>query len=162
MLCFSIPLFHLPPLLCLFSSVPRACLVSSLPLCGLFLSNHSFTYSLLSLSLLPLCLSVSLIPLPIWVFFSPASASFSAFVPLFHCLFLPQLECDNFITVIQKVNDTMIICGTNAGSPRCWMLVSLSSDTFLEMPFYSIFLCSHFKRATFYWLLLKPLLLKSE
>ncbi|XP_034097279.1 semaphorin-7A [Gymnodraco acuticeps] len=35
-----------------------------------------------------------------------------------------ELECDNFITVIQKVNDTMIICGTNAGSPRCWMLVN--------------------------------------
>uniref|UniRef100_A0A8C2XA69 Si:ch211-113g11.6 n=1 Tax=Cyclopterus lumpus TaxID=8103 RepID=A0A8C2XA69_CYCLU len=34
------------------------------------------------------------------------------------------LECDNFITVIQKVNDTIIVCGTNAGSPRCWMLVN--------------------------------------
>ncbi|CAB1419699.1 unnamed protein product [Pleuronectes platessa] len=34
------------------------------------------------------------------------------------------LECDNFITVIQKVNDTFIACGTNAGSPRCWMLVN--------------------------------------
>uniref|UniRef100_A0A8C6WF14 Si:ch211-113g11.6 n=1 Tax=Neogobius melanostomus TaxID=47308 RepID=A0A8C6WF14_9GOBI len=33
-----------------------------------------------------------------------------------------ELECDNFITVIQKVNDTFIVCGTNAGSPRCWML----------------------------------------
>uniref|UniRef100_A0A665TPR3 Si:ch211-113g11.6 n=1 Tax=Echeneis naucrates TaxID=173247 RepID=A0A665TPR3_ECHNA len=29
-----------------------------------------------------------------------------------------ELECDNFITVIQKVNDTFIVCGTNAGSPR--------------------------------------------
>lgn len=35
-----------------------------------------------------------------------------------------ELECDNFITIIQKVNDTMIVCGTNAGSPRCWMLVN--------------------------------------
>ncbi|XP_034409114.1 semaphorin-7A [Cyclopterus lumpus] len=35
-----------------------------------------------------------------------------------------ELECDNFITVIQKVNDTIIVCGTNAGSPRCWMLVN--------------------------------------
>uniref|UniRef100_A0A3Q1BMB7 Sema domain-containing protein n=1 Tax=Amphiprion ocellaris TaxID=80972 RepID=A0A3Q1BMB7_AMPOC len=35
-----------------------------------------------------------------------------------------ELECDNFITVIQKVNDTFIVCGTNAGSPRCWMLVN--------------------------------------
>ncbi|XP_030604883.1 semaphorin-7A [Archocentrus centrarchus] len=35
-----------------------------------------------------------------------------------------ELECDNFITVIQKVNDTFIVCGTNAGNPRCWMLVN--------------------------------------
>ncbi|XP_040020923.2 semaphorin-7A [Gasterosteus aculeatus] len=35
-----------------------------------------------------------------------------------------ELECDNFITVIQKVNDTLLVCGTNAGSPRCWMLVN--------------------------------------
>uniref|UniRef100_A0A672GRH0 Si:ch211-113g11.6 n=1 Tax=Salarias fasciatus TaxID=181472 RepID=A0A672GRH0_SALFA len=34
------------------------------------------------------------------------------------------LECDNFITVIQKLNDTFMVCGTNAGSPRCWMLVN--------------------------------------
>ncbi|XP_028327630.1 semaphorin-7A [Gouania willdenowi] len=39
-----------------------------------------------------------------------------------------ELECDNFITVIQKVNNTFIVCGTNAGSPRCWMLVN---DTML-------------------------------
>ncbi|KAM9309301.1 semaphorin-7A [Pholidichthys leucotaenia] len=35
-----------------------------------------------------------------------------------------ELECDNFITVIQKVNDTFIVCGTNAGKPRCSMLVN--------------------------------------
>nr|XP_057908764.1 semaphorin-7A isoform X1 [Doryrhamphus excisus] len=35
-----------------------------------------------------------------------------------------ELECDNFITVLEKVNDTFIVCGTNAGSPRCWMLVN--------------------------------------
>uniref|UniRef100_A0A3B3ZKV3 Sema domain-containing protein n=1 Tax=Periophthalmus magnuspinnatus TaxID=409849 RepID=A0A3B3ZKV3_9GOBI len=35
-----------------------------------------------------------------------------------------EMECDNFITVMQKVNDTFIVCGTNAGSPRCWMLVN--------------------------------------
>ncbi|XP_026226549.1 sema and PSI domain-containing protein isoform X1 [Anabas testudineus] len=35
-----------------------------------------------------------------------------------------ELECDNFITVIQKVNNTFVVCGTNAGSPRCWMLVN--------------------------------------
>uniref|UniRef100_A0A667ZG62 Si:ch211-113g11.6 n=1 Tax=Myripristis murdjan TaxID=586833 RepID=A0A667ZG62_9TELE len=34
------------------------------------------------------------------------------------------LECDNFITVIQKVNDTFVVCGTNAGSPKCWLLVN--------------------------------------
>ncbi|KAM6967645.1 semaphorin-7A [Aplochiton taeniatus] len=35
-----------------------------------------------------------------------------------------KLECDNFITVIQKVNDTLVVCGTNAGSPKCWLLVN--------------------------------------
>lgn len=35
-----------------------------------------------------------------------------------------ELECDNFITVIHKINDTFVVCGTNAGSPRCWMLVN--------------------------------------
>ncbi|MBN3300020.1 SEM7A protein, partial [Amia calva] len=34
----------------------------------------------------------------------------------------PEAECENFITVIQKVNDTFVICGTNAGSPKCWLL----------------------------------------
>ncbi|KAJ8354615.1 hypothetical protein SKAU_G00221820 [Synaphobranchus kaupii] len=36
----------------------------------------------------------------------------------------PQMECDNFITVIQKVNDTLVVCGTNAGTPKCWLLVN--------------------------------------
>ncbi|XP_056142987.1 semaphorin-7A [Lampris incognitus] len=36
----------------------------------------------------------------------------------------PKMECDNFITVIQKVNDTFVVCGTNAGSPKCWLLVN--------------------------------------
>ncbi|XP_026862481.2 semaphorin-7A [Electrophorus electricus] len=35
-----------------------------------------------------------------------------------------QLECDNFITVIEKVNETFVVCGTNAGSPQCWLLVN--------------------------------------
>ncbi|XP_028837143.1 semaphorin-7A isoform X2 [Denticeps clupeoides] len=30
--------------------------------------------------------------------------------------------CDNFITVIEKVNDTFVVCGTNAGTPKCWLL----------------------------------------
>uniref|UniRef100_A0AAV2MEY6 Sema domain-containing protein n=1 Tax=Knipowitschia caucasica TaxID=637954 RepID=A0AAV2MEY6_KNICA len=38
-----------------------------------------------------------------------------------------ELECDNFITVMQKVNDTFIVCGTNAGSPRCWMLTKAAA-----------------------------------
>ncbi|XP_062848539.1 semaphorin-7A [Trichomycterus rosablanca] len=35
-----------------------------------------------------------------------------------------QLNCDNFITVIEKVNDTFVVCGTNAGTPKCWLLVN--------------------------------------
>uniref|UniRef100_A0A8C9V0H9 Semaphorin-1A n=1 Tax=Scleropages formosus TaxID=113540 RepID=A0A8C9V0H9_SCLFO len=38
-------------------------------------------------------------------------------------LFQPQ-ECDNFITVIEKVDDHVLVCGTNAGAPRCWLLVN--------------------------------------
>lgn len=33
-----------------------------------------------------------------------------------------KMECDNFITVIQEVNDTFVVCGTNAGAPKCWFL----------------------------------------
>uniref|UniRef100_A0A3B3SGC8 Si:ch211-113g11.6 n=1 Tax=Paramormyrops kingsleyae TaxID=1676925 RepID=A0A3B3SGC8_9TELE len=33
-------------------------------------------------------------------------------------------NCDNFITVIQKVNDSLVACGTNAGIPKCWLLVN--------------------------------------
>ncbi|KAF7708562.1 semaphorin-7A isoform X2 [Silurus meridionalis] len=35
-----------------------------------------------------------------------------------------KIECDNFITVIEKVNDTFVVCGTNAGTPNCWLLVN--------------------------------------
>uniref|UniRef100_A0A3B4C386 Sema domain-containing protein n=1 Tax=Pygocentrus nattereri TaxID=42514 RepID=A0A3B4C386_PYGNA len=42
-----------------------------------------------------------------------------------------QLECDNFITVIEKVNDTFVVCGTNAGSPKCWLLVNKTVLTHL-------------------------------
>uniref|UniRef100_A0A3Q0RET0 Si:ch211-113g11.6 n=1 Tax=Amphilophus citrinellus TaxID=61819 RepID=A0A3Q0RET0_AMPCI len=45
-----------------------------------------------------------------------------------------SLECDNFITVIQKVNDTFIVCGTNAGNPRCWMLISSPSHISPQYP----------------------------
>ena len=60
--------------------------------------------------MLSLALSLSLCP-PLFSFFLVSPPSLS------------QMECDNFITVIQKVNDTMLVCGTNAGNPRCWMLV---------------------------------------
>ncbi|XP_069506894.1 semaphorin-7A-like [Ambystoma mexicanum] len=34
-----------------------------------------------------------------------------------------KAECENFIRVIQRLNRTStIICGTNAGSPKCWFL----------------------------------------
>ncbi|XP_036393751.1 semaphorin-7A [Megalops cyprinoides] len=35
-----------------------------------------------------------------------------------------QIECDNFITVMQKVSDAFVVCGTNAGTPKCWQLVN--------------------------------------
>ncbi|KAK2854901.1 hypothetical protein Q7C36_006770 [Tachysurus vachellii] len=38
-----------------------------------------------------------------------------------------KIECDNFITVIEKVNDTFVVCGTNAGTPKCWLLVNNSA-----------------------------------
>ncbi|KAK6471386.1 semaphorin-7A [Huso huso] len=37
---------------------------------------------------------------------------------------VPQSECENFITVIHKVNSSLLICGTNAGAPKCWLLVN--------------------------------------
>lgn len=116
---FSRPLFAFP-------QSPGYSLVFVLPLCRLFLSNHCFFH------LLPLGLSASLNPssnLCVFLPFPLASVSFSC---LTHILFLPQLECDNFITVMQKVNDTFLVCGTNAGSPRCWMLVRVFSDKILK------------------------------
>ncbi|ROJ29219.1 Semaphorin-7A [Anabarilius grahami] len=43
-----------------------------------------------------------------------------------------QQECDNFITVIEKVGDSIVVCGTRAGSPKCWLLVNDSVLT--DMP----------------------------
>ncbi|XP_067425639.1 semaphorin-7A-like [Emydura macquarii macquarii] len=41
-----------------------------------------------------------------------------------------QAECDNYIQVIQRLNSSsIIVCGTNAGSPKCWFL---SNDTKLQ------------------------------
>ncbi|KAL4646761.1 semaphorin-7A-like isoform X1 [Arapaima gigas] len=36
----------------------------------------------------------------------------------------PEVDCNNYITVIQKVNESLLVCGTNAGSPKCWLLVN--------------------------------------
>ncbi|XP_023686206.2 semaphorin-7A-like isoform X1 [Paramormyrops kingsleyae] len=33
-------------------------------------------------------------------------------------------ECDNFITVVEKIDGYVMVCGTNAGHPKCWMLVN--------------------------------------
>ncbi|XP_073703423.1 semaphorin-7A [Garra rufa] len=33
-------------------------------------------------------------------------------------------ECHNFITVIEKVGDSFVVCGTKAGAPKCWFLVN--------------------------------------
>lgn len=41
-------------------------------------------------------------------------------------------ECENFITVIQKVGDSFIVCGTRAGSPKCWLLVNGSALTEMQ------------------------------
>ncbi|CAM2108174.1 semaphorin-7A-like isoform X1 [Caretta caretta] len=41
-----------------------------------------------------------------------------------------QAECDNYIRVIQRLNgSSIIVCGTNAGSPKCWFL---TNDTTLQ------------------------------
>lgn len=130
LLCVALFLYFLSHPLCstllssrLFFSTPMVVSRFSPSLCSVsFYSNHFFTnppmFSLF-------CLSASLIPLPIY----EPLCLISALVPhFFCCLLLSQLECDNFITVIQKVNDTILVCGTNAGSPRCWMLVRVSSD----------------------------------
>ncbi|XP_064207940.1 semaphorin-7A [Anguilla rostrata] len=37
---------------------------------------------------------------------------------------MPQTECYTFITLIQKVTDTLVVCGKNAGTPKCWQLVN--------------------------------------
>ncbi|XP_061462565.1 semaphorin-7A-like [Rhineura floridana] len=35
-----------------------------------------------------------------------------------------QEDCDNFIRVIEKQDNKILVCGTNAASPKCWFLVS--------------------------------------
>uniref|UniRef100_A0A673N401 Semaphorin-7A-like n=1 Tax=Sinocyclocheilus rhinocerous TaxID=307959 RepID=A0A673N401_9TELE len=41
-------------------------------------------------------------------------------------------ECANFITVIERVGDSFVVCGTRAGAPKCWLLVNDSVLT--DMP----------------------------
>lgn len=36
-----------------------------------------------------------------------------------------QGACSNVITVIQKFQDSLFVCGTNGNKPRCWKLVSV-------------------------------------
>ncbi|KAJ6652786.1 hypothetical protein lerEdw1_010640 [Lerista edwardsae] len=35
-----------------------------------------------------------------------------------------QANCDNFIRVIQRVDRSIYVCGTNAGSPKCWIMAN--------------------------------------
>ncbi|XP_051574093.1 semaphorin-7A-like isoform X1 [Myxocyprinus asiaticus] len=41
-------------------------------------------------------------------------------------------ECDNFITVIERVGDSFVVCGTRAGAPKCWLLVNDSVLTDMQ------------------------------
>ncbi|XP_077776390.1 semaphorin-7A-like isoform X1 [Podarcis muralis] len=36
-------------------------------------------------------------------------------------------DCDNFIQVIEKLDNKMMVCGTNAASPKCWFLVNATT-----------------------------------
>lgn len=105
----------LPALFLTVPLLPNVCFPCAPSLCRLFFCHHSLVFSPLLICLCGALKLQSLFP-------SVCSPSASFFC----CVCLSQLECDNFITVIQKVNDTMIVCGTNAGSPRCWMLVRVS------------------------------------
>ncbi|XP_063173068.1 semaphorin-7A-like [Candoia aspera] len=33
-------------------------------------------------------------------------------------------DCDNFIRMIERIEDKTLVCGTNAGSPKCWILAN--------------------------------------
>ncbi|XP_026543748.1 semaphorin-7A-like [Notechis scutatus] len=35
-------------------------------------------------------------------------------------------DCDNFIQMIERIENKTLVCGTNAGSPKCWLLVNTS------------------------------------
>lgn len=103
---------------------------SASSLCAIFLFNLTSSVSSVSSAH---CFSFCHLPAPLisLLFFFPLLRlphflSFLSSLVVSLCSFSSQLECDNFITVIEKVNDTFIVCGTNAGSPRCWMLVRQS------------------------------------
>ncbi|ETE63766.1 hypothetical protein L345_10464, partial [Ophiophagus hannah] len=56
---------------------------------------------------------------------------------MFHEAGSPQLivggrgagNCDNFIQMIERIENKTLVCGTNAGSPKCWILVNTSLQT---------------------------------
>lgn len=59
-----------------------------------------------------------------------------------------QGACSNVITVIQKFQDSLFVCGTNGNKPRCWKLVSvctclmfgpLKGAVFLEIAVIGVF-----------------------
>ncbi|XP_032090155.1 semaphorin-7A-like, partial [Thamnophis elegans] len=33
-------------------------------------------------------------------------------------------NCDNFIQMIERIENKILVCGTNAGAPKCWILVN--------------------------------------
>lgn len=37
-----------------------------------------------------------------------------------------QGRCENIITVMEKFQDSLFVCGTNGHKPQCWKLVSVS------------------------------------
>lgn len=39
-----------------------------------------------------------------------------------------QGPCQNVITVIEKFQDSLFVCGTNGHKPQCWKLVSVCTS----------------------------------
>uniref|UniRef100_A0A6J0U1X4 Semaphorin-7A-like isoform X1 n=1 Tax=Pogona vitticeps TaxID=103695 RepID=A0A6J0U1X4_9SAUR len=38
-----------------------------------------------------------------------------------------EVNCDNLIRVIEKWNKKILVCGTNAGAPKCWFLINTTT-----------------------------------
>ncbi|XP_033941057.1 semaphorin-7A isoform X1 [Pseudochaenichthys georgianus] len=47
-----------------------------------------------------------------------------------HC---QEGQCENVITVIEKFQDSMFVCGTNGNKPQCWKLFSSVNNLSLEI-----------------------------